>query len=55
MTPELAKAAMAFLSRDLPLAPREINTFNAVYRALADLTVPKPKKVPRGKDSPSVS
>lgn len=25
MTPELAKAALEFLSRDLPLVPREIN------------------------------
>jgi hypothetical protein len=43
MTPELAKAALAFLERT-SLAPREIAAYVEVVRALQALTVPKPKK-----------
>jgi hypothetical protein len=48
MTPDIAKAALAFLERTT-ISPREINTFNAVYRALAEKANPS-KKVKPPKD-----
>lgn len=48
MNQELARAALVFLERTT-ISPREINTFNAVYRALAEKANPI-KKVKPPKD-----
>jgi hypothetical protein len=55
MTPELAKVALAFLERDIPLVPREINAYKAVHKALLAIVQPPKDSPDNGEDSPPVS